>query len=187
MRRLKKDIGKEKQLGLVEKGMAKMAPPRSCEEQYIVAKTATGKEIFVCRGKKSAKDFVVKFRLPGTRMRGRAPTHAHLLSELHIAAAVNEPMARELRAYLLSVFKKLRPLERYPPRIVFVQEKDVQRFKALDRIRDFDVEFLLKLFELIMLQEKTNYPEGSLTRELLEGFLTEPRVMNFFKSTFRGK
>jgi len=157
-----------------------------CQNKQDVATTRSGKEIFVCQGSKSQYDFIVKFKLPNSNMRGRALTHAHLLSELHIALAINEQLAKDLRDYLLDLFQKLDPLTQYPPQIEFVTDQDVETYRELDAIRDFDVEFLMKSFELIMLQEKTNYPNGSLTVDLLNSFCNEERIMNMFRATFRG-
>jgi len=43
----------------------------------------------------------------------------------------------------------------------------LERFRELSRYGEYNVKFLLLLAKLLMLQEKTNYPEGQLFQKLL--------------------
>jgi hypothetical protein len=47
------------------------------------------------------------------------------------------------------------------------------RFDPLSDYGDYSVEFLLVVIELLMIQEKTNYPSGTRIRELLQAFQQE--------------
>jgi len=47
-------------------------------------------------------------------------------------------------------------------------KETLERFKELSRYGEYNVKFLLLLAKLLMLQEKTNYPEGQLFQNLLK-------------------
>jgi hypothetical protein len=65
---------------------------------------------------------------------------------------------------------KLKPADTFPPALQVFNEKSVLKFTALDDYGEYSVDFLLVLIELIMLQEKTNYPEGVMNLELFRKF-----------------
>ena len=50
------------------------------------------------------------------------------------------------------------------------QSDDDAPFRSLDAVGEFSVEFLLVVSELIFIQEKTNYPTGSMTQRLYKAF-----------------
>jgi len=53
-------------------------------------------------------------------------------------------------------------------------------------VGEFTIEFLLVVTELIGIQEKTNYPEGSLTESLYRDFGVADRFSVIQKATWRG-
>ena len=68
--------------------------------------------------------------------------------------------------------------------------KDKRRWRRwnifLDKVGEFTVEFLLVAIELVAIQEKTNYPTGTLTKSLYEGFGVKDRFQIIQKSIWRG-
>ncbi len=46
--------------------------------------------------------------------------------------------------------------------------KTLENFKELSKYGEYNVKFLLLLAKLLMLQEKTNYPEGKIFQTLLK-------------------
>lgn len=131
--------------------------------------TQQGVEICVSRGKKTQNDFVVLFKDPRSG-RWRTPKHIHLIVELYVKEAHNPLLTYELRDHLIKIFDRVRPIISFPPSLQVYQPGDEQRFQALDAVGEFSVEFLLIVSELIFIQEKTNYPHGSLTKKLYEAF-----------------
>lgn len=126
-------------------------------------------------GKKteSKYDFRVLFKEPEKRV--RTPKHIHLIVEMYVKHAYHPDLTLKLRDHLLELFEKLEPINYYPPKLQQFKIEDTQPYKKLDEVGEFSVEFILVTTELIMIQEKTNYPEGSLTRQLYEDFGVKDR------------
>ena len=55
----------------------------------------------------------------------------------------------------------------------FQFEIDYQEFEELDDSGNDSAEFILRAYELVMIQEKNNYPNGKISVDLLQGFLDE--------------
>ncbi len=137
--------------------------------------TREGVEIFVQPGsrKDAARfpyDFRVSFRDPRFSPRPRTPRHIHLIVELYVKEAYDKALTHQLRDHLLWVYDQVQPIQTFPPALQVFQPHHAQPFKKLDQVGEFSVEFLLVVSELIFIQEKTNYPQGSLTRRLYEAF-----------------
>jgi hypothetical protein len=152
----------------------------------LIYKTQDGVEIFVEKGKKqqSPYDFKVRFREPGKRE--RTPTHVHLIVEMYVKNAFNPKLTLELKNHLLEVFNKIQPIDYYPPKLQIFKPEHVKPFIDLDKVGEFSVEFLLVTTELIMIQETTNYPQGSLTHKLYADFGVKDRFSVIQSAVFRG-
>lgn len=159
----------------------------SSESSHIVYKTTKGVEIIVKKGNKpqSPYDFRVRFREPGKRERQQA--HVHAIVEMYVKHAYNPELALKLRDHILEVFDKIKPIDYYPPRLQVFKPEHVEPFKALDKVGEFTVEFILITTELIMIQEVTNYPKGSLTGNLYKDFGVKDRFSVIQAATFRGR
>ena len=153
----------------------------------LIYTTQTGIEIFVEKGRKqqSPYDFRVRFREPGKR--GRTPTHVHLIVEMYVKNAFNPKLTLELRNHILDVFNNIQPINYYPPHLQIFRPEHVKQFIDLDRVGEFSVEFMLVATELIMIQEKTNYPRGSLTQRLYANFGVKDRFSVIQSAVFRGR
>lgn len=148
--------------------------------------TKSGVEIVVLKGKKpqSEHDFIVKYREPGKRE--RTPKHIHLIVEMYVKHAFNPRLTLELRNHILGMFNKIKPIDYYPPKLQIFKKEDIERYKELDKVGEFSVEFILVASELIMIQEKTNYPQGSLTQKLYSDFGEKDRFSVIQSAAFRG-
>jgi len=154
--------------------------------KQLIWTTERGVEIVVERGRKSEHDFVVKYRDPQRSRNWRTPKHIHLIVELYVKEAYQPHLTYELRDHLIGVYDKVQPISHYPPALQVYQRGDEQRFLPLDAVGEYSVEFLLVVSELIFIQEKTNYPQGSLTRALYEDFGVKDRFSVVQKAAFRG-
>ena len=141
----------------------------------VVYTTQNGVIIGTVPGKKpeSPFDFRVLYKEP--RKNVRTPKHIHLIVEMYVKQAYHPELTMKLRDHLLSLFDKLKPVNSYPPSLQKFRIEDTKPYKELDKVGEFTVEFMLVTTELIMIQEKTNYPEGSLTRQLYEDFGVKDR------------
>ncbi len=137
----------------------------------VLHKTGGGTTIIVLPGKKSKHDFRVKYREPGKRE--RTPKHIHLLLDLYQKLTGNRELTMQLRSRILTIWNSVHPAEGFPPEFQLFSREQAGRFESLDRFGDYSVEFLLAVIELIMIQERTNYPEGNLTKRVYEAFGTE--------------
>jgi hypothetical protein len=154
--------------------------------KHLVWTTQNGVEIVVEKGKKSPYDFKVRFREPGKRW-WRTPEHVHLIVELYVKEARYRELTLQLRDHLLQVFQQVQPIDYFPPKLQFFEPSHAESFELLNSVGEMSVEFLLVVSELIFIQEKTNYPAGSLTYELYESFGTKDRFSVVQRATFKNR
>ena len=153
-----------------------------------VYRTKKGVKVSVYEGKKkdrSAYDFIVKYTEP--LKRERTPKHIHLIVDLYLKWAGNKDLTLKLRDHMLSVFQKIRPVTYFPPKLQVYNETDVHQFKELEGFGEYDIEFLLVVSELLMIQEKTNYPLGSMTQMMYAAFGKEDIFGVVSAASFRGQ
>lgn len=153
--------------------------------RHDVHTTDRGVRICVLPGKKSAHDFIVKYVEPGGRL--RTPQHVHLIVELYVKQAHDATTTLALRDHLLGVYGQIAPVTAFPPSLQVFRPVHAEPFKELDAVGEFSVEFLLVVSELIFIQEKTNYPDGSMTERLYHAFGVEDRFKVISRATFRGR
>jgi hypothetical protein len=159
---------------------------RRCQRDDVVFTTSNNVEIRVYPGKKTQSpfDFIVRFKEPGKRE--RTPRHVHLIVEMYVKHAYNPTLTMKLRDHILHMFEHIQPIDSFPPTLQFFQPHHVEPFRELDGVGEFTVEFLLVVTELIGIQEKTNYPDGSLTESLYRDFGVADRFSVIQKATWRG-
>ncbi len=153
-----------------------------------IYRTKKGVKVSVYEGKKkdrSAYDFIVRYTEPFKRE--RTPKHIHLIVDLYLKWAGNKDLTLKLRDHMLSVFDGIRPLTSFPPKLQVYNPSDVDQFKELNGLGEYDVEFLLVVSELLMIQEKTNYPLGSMTKSMYAAFGKEDIFGVVSAASFRGQ
>jgi len=154
-------------------------------QQHLITRI-NGWDVIVEPGEKSQFDFIVRYRQRGKRI--RTPKHIHLVIDLYIKQAHNRPLVKELIGHMLTVLDQLRPITEYPPALQIYRQEHVERFEDLNNYGEYPVSFLLVIFELIMLQEKTNYPCGTLNKTVFEKFLNDADIFSIVSAaTFRGR
>ena len=150
--------------------------------------TEDGFEILVYPGRKkqSKFDFIVRFRRKGIK-RERTPKHIHLIIELYVKYYFDKDLTLNLKEHILEMLRNIKPANSFPPSLQFFKPEHADRFKKLNKVGDFSVEFLLIVIELIAIQEKTNYPEGTLTEELYKDLFVKDRFSVIQKATWRNR
>lgn len=158
---------------------------RRLKQDDIVYTTKDNIQILVYPGKKkeSPYDFIVRFKEPNKRE--RTPAHVHLIVEMYVKHAYNPILTLKLRDHILKMFESIKPLNSFPPSLQFFREEHIEQFRELDKVGEFSVEFLLVVTELIAIQEKTNYPRGSLTERMYRDFGKEDRFSVIQKAVWR--
>jgi len=155
------------------------------QEDDLIYTTKAEVQIGVYPGSKpeSPHDFIVKFREPNKRE--RTPAHVHLIVEMYVKYAYNPLLALKLKEHILTMLNQIKPVNSFPPTLQFFRPEHVEPFKDLDRVGEFSVEFLLVVTELMAIQEKTNYPEGSLTESLYKDFGKKDRFSVIQKAVLK--
>lgn len=156
---------------------------RKLQVDDIAYVTADGVEVRVYPGRKSPHDFKVTYLEPGKRE--RTPRHVHLIVEMYVKHAHNPHLTLQLRDHILDMLRQVQPVNRFPPQLQFFRPEHVERFKELDAVGEYTTEFLLVVTELIGIQEKTNYPRGSLTESLYADFGVRDRFSVIHKAVWR--
>jgi hypothetical protein len=152
--------------------------------RVLIHTLPNGTAIHVEVGTKSRHDFRVRFI--GPYGRPRTPKHIHLIVEMYVKQAHNPALTMRLRKHLLRLYDQVRPVKRFPPRLRFYRAAHAKRFSSLNAVGEFTVDSFLIINELIFIQEKTNYPRGSLTRALYEAFGVNDRFSVIARATWRG-
>lgn len=150
----------------------------------VIFSATGGLQIHVEPGKKSQHDFRVRFMGPHGKL--RTPKHIHLIIELYVKHALNGPLTLQLRDHLLQVFHQLHPMDHYPPALQVFQPEHVTPYLPLNAVGEFQADAFLVLNELIFIQEKTNYPEGSATVNLYQGFMVKDMFSMIQAATWIG-
>ncbi len=85
------------------------------------------------------------------------------------------------------MLSQIKHVNSFPPSLQLFKPEHIEAFKDLDKVGEFTVEFLLVAIELVAIQEKTNYPTGSLTENLYKDFGVKYRFSVIQKAVWRGK
>jgi len=80
---------------------------------------------------------------------------------------------------------EVKPTNSFPPNLQFFKPEYIEQFKDLDKVGEFTIEFLLVVTELMAIQERTNYPEGSLTESLYKDFGVKDRFQVIQKAVLK--
>jgi hypothetical protein len=151
----------------------------------LVYTTRTNVQIGVYPGRKaeSPYDFIVRFREPGKRE--RTPAHVHLIVEMYVKHAHNPSLTLQLKEHILTMLSQINPVSSFPPNLQYFKPEHIEQFKELDNVGEFTIEFLLVVTELMAIQEKTNYPDGSLTESLYKDFGEKDRFQVIQKAVLK--
>jgi len=155
--------------------------------QHIIHRTQRGVRILVSRGVKSQYDFKVQYQEIGKRV--RTPKHIHLIIDLYMKLTGNRQLTLQLVEHIINnVILKVQPATSYPPALQIFSSGVVSQFQQLDNYGEYSVEFLLVITELIMIQEKTNYPRGVMNLNLFKSFKRGDDIFSVVSAaTFRGR
>jgi hypothetical protein len=149
--------------------------------------TANNVVVYVSKGGKSLYNFKVQYQEPEKKV--RTPKHIHLIIDLYMKRTGNRPLTMQLVDHIIDeIILKVRSSTSNPPVLQIFSPAHMKQFRALDAYGEYSVEFLLVVTELIMIQEKTNYPEGVLNLNLFQSFREEADIFSVVSAaTFRGR
>ena len=150
-------------------------------------RTTNNINIYIERGNKSDYDFIVRYQEPGKRV--RTPQHIHIIVDLYRKREAEHHLTNAFVDHIISnIIKPSVPATSYPPALNVFDTAQISQFEGLSGISEYSVEFLLVVIELIMLQERTNYPEGALNLKLFQKFRNNEDIFSVVSAaTFRGR
>ena len=153
----------------------------------IVYKTMKGTDILVEKGEKSKYDFIVKYRERGKRI--RTPKHIHILVDLYIKQAKNEKLTMKFIDHIINcILPNIEAVDHFPVLPRLFKEEQLDDFKELNNYGEYSMEFLLVVIELIMTQEKTNYPDGIMNVAGFRKFREKADIFSVVSAAaFRGR
>lgn len=140
----------------------------------LVHTTSGGVRVYVERGTKSKWDFKVLYPHATRGLIGA--THAEIVLDVYQKRLAEPEATEQLIAHFLGIIARVQPVSHFPPKLVQFNPNHVTRFHELG-LRGaigLDVELLLIMFELIQIQEKTNYRDGRAPRELFLAIRDNP-------------
>jgi len=108
-----------------------------------------------------------------------------MIVEMYVKHAHNPSLTLKLKEHILTMLHEVKPINSFPPTLQFFKTEHIELFKDLDKVGEFTVEFLLVVNELMAIQEKTNYPEGSLTESLYKDFGVKDRFSVIQKAVLK--
>lgn len=158
------------------------------EVQVYIASDET--IVTVVRGSKSPNDFRVRYRQPGHRK--RQPKHVHLIVDLYLKWSANPTSTDMLVDGFIQFMRTCDPVDSFPPVEAAIFSTNVRAaslsFKALDSYGDYPADLLIALMRLVMLQERTNYPKGTININMLEAFRRHDDIFTVIgTATFGGR
>jgi len=156
-------------------------------ELHPIYRTTNDITVYVSKGGKSQYNFKVQYQEPSKRI--RTPKHIHLIIDLYMKRTGDARLTMQLVDHIIdAVILKVSPSTSNPPTLQIFSPQHVARFQTLDSYGEYSVGFLLVITELIMIQEKTNYPQGTLNLNLFRLFRDEADIFSVVSAaTFRGR
>ena len=152
--------------------------------EQIIYTTQDGVDVIVKHGTKSEKDFIVKYQEPGKRK--RTPKHIHLVVDIFSKKTGNEDLTNRLLDEIIRMIDLLEPAKTYPPRLQYFENTKLKPYQDLNNYGQYSIEFVFVVIELIMIQEKTNYPDGTLNRNLFSQIRNDADIFSIVSTaTFR--
>ncbi|MCY3543418.1 MAG: hypothetical protein OXH22_05185 [Chloroflexi bacterium] len=153
---------------------------------YITSDDVT---VYTTEGDKpeSDYDFKVKYRQPGKRP--RTPKHIHIIIDLYQKRDAEPNLTNAFVDHIINnIIEPAVAITSYPPDLQIFRTTHISEFEGLSGVGEYSVEFLLVIIELIMIQERTNYPEGTMNLDLFRKFRNNEDIFSVVSAaTFRGR
>ena len=153
--------------------------------------------VAIYKGEKSPADILIRYRQKlknGGWSRIRTPKHIHWTVDILIKMFQNEELTKSFLDKLMEIWEKeIHPITQKEGDEIKLEEllnydaETLEKFKELSKYGEYNVKFLLLLAKLLMLQEKTNYPKGTLFQDLLKKLKEGEDLFSILqKATYRG-
>ena len=169
-------------------------PPRIARNQDAIHTSIEGVSVFVTPGDKTPRerfphDFRVSYRLPGPGAHLRTPKHIHIIVDLYLKRARQRRLTNRFVDHIRNeIIGRVDQVSELPQALQVFRPEQLHRFGRLNSIGEYSPEFLLVVVELLMIQERTNYPDGVLNLQLFQKFRDGEDIFSVVgAATFRGR
>ncbi len=139
------------------------------------------------KGENPDLDIVVKYRDKFTsRNRIRTPKHIHWVIDLLLKKEHNKELTLEFINYLYDMYDKIEPFknkqEQQNCRLIFTNQKDLEKFQELNQYGQYSVEFIGHIIELLTIEEKTGMRDAFMFKEVLKALTEKEDIFSIVSS-----
>lgn len=158
-------------------------------------KLKTGTKIGVFQGSYGSHpelDIIIKYKENGKGKRVRTPKHIHWAIDLLIKKEHESKLTREFIKYLADMWCEVKPFttkrQQQKCELRFTNPEYLQKFKALNKYGEYPVEFIGRVIELMMLEEKTGDHKAYMFKGVLDALYNGGEIFKIVQmATFRGR
>lgn len=124
-------------------------------------------------GSLSSKDILIKYKDQCGTNRFRTPKHIHWAIDLLIKREHNEELTKELLLVFKAHWNKITPLKKQDYKTIInslslsTDLELIEKYSVLNSYGYYKVDFIINLIELLMIQEKTNYKEAYMFKNVI--------------------
>ncbi len=138
-------------------------------------------------GEKGELDIIVKYmeKIAGKWTQVRTPKHSHWITDILIKRSHNKEETQKYVQALKAMWEGIKPMASEDERQNLLQTLDnlvVPDIVLMKGLHDTD--FLFKMIYLLMVQEKTNYPQGTITSNILHNLENEDDWFSLLSGNF---
>ena len=150
----------------------------------------------IYKGKKGPADILIRYRQKlknGKWSNIRTPKHIHWTVDILIKMFQEKSLTEKFIEELKRIWEEINPITEEErnnlelKEILNYDKETLERFKELNKYGEYNVKFLLLLARLLMLQEKTNSPEGNLFQTLLNKLKEGEDIFSILQTATLGK
>ncbi|MEM4331425.1 MAG: hypothetical protein QXI89_01525, partial [Candidatus Anstonellales archaeon] len=148
-------------------------------------------------GRKSEADIIIKYRQKlknGGWSNIRTPKHIHWTVDILIKIHKNKELTSKFIDELMKIWQKIKPIKSKPERdklslgeLLNYDNETINRFKELSKYGEYNIKFLILLAQLLILQEKTNYPNEKIFKTLLKKLKDGEDIFSILATATLGK
>ncbi|RLJ00335.1 MAG: hypothetical protein DRP08_06615 [Candidatus Aenigmatarchaeota archaeon] len=151
----------------------------------------------IYKGRKGPADILIRYRqkLKNSNWSNiRTPKHIHWTVDILIKMFQEEHLTKQFIDELMKIWEKeIQPMTQNErdslelTELLNYDRETLERFRELSKYGEYNVKFLLLLAKLLMLQEKTNYPEGQLFQTLLKKLKEGEDIFSILQTATLGR
>jgi len=142
------------------------------------------------RGENPELDILIKYQEPGKRV--RTPKHIHWVIDILIKKEHNKELTLEFLKFLREMWNRVEAFnnksEQQKCKLKYVSHEKLNKFKELNNLGEYSLEFIVYLIELMIIMEKTGKSTAYVFKNMLDALLKNDEIFVIVsKATQNGK